>query len=220
VTVGAAVRFIDAVLEPVLDGADHAFEKGTISAVVTAEEDEDALLVKILAGLSRLREGRILVLEQDLGSLSRDGLDEVRRRVGIVFADGGLISNLKVLENVTLPLLYHSARSSGEIEKSAIAILERFGCREDLFALPGGLSTFKRRMVGFARVVSMEPEVVVYDRLADGFREEERDVFLRAALAFHGEMPERTTIFLTPNPASIAGAGPVPIVHLTKGRFE
>jgi phospholipid/cholesterol/gamma-HCH transport system ATP-binding protein len=220
VTAGAAVRFVDAVLEPVLDGANHAFEKGSVSAVITAGEDEDALLVKVLVGLSRLREGRILVLEHDLGAVSRGVLDEVRRRVGIVFPDGGLISNLKVLENVTLPLLYHSARSSGEIERRAIAILERFGCREDLFALPGGLSTFKRRMAGLARVVATEPEVVVYDRLADGLREEERDVFLRAALAFHGEMPERTTIFLTPNPASIAGAGPVPIVRLTKGRFE
>ena len=219
-TVGAAVRFTDAFLEPVLDGANHAFEKGTISAVVTAGEDEDALLVKVLVGLSRLREGRILVLEQDLGALSRDGLDEIRRRIGIVYPDGGLISNLKVLENVTLPLLYHTAMRSRDIERRAVATLERLGCGEDLFALPGGLSTFKRRMTGFARVVTMEPEVVFYDRLADGLQEEERDVFLRMALAFHGEMPGRTTIFLTSNPTTIAGAGPLKVVHLTKGRFE
>jgi phospholipid/cholesterol/gamma-HCH transport system ATP-binding protein len=220
VTVDAAVRFTDAFLEPILDGANHAFEKGTISAVVTAGEDEDALLVKVLVGLSRLREGRILVLEQDLGALSRVGLDEIRRRVGIVYPNGGLISNLKVLENVTLPLLYHSAMRSRDIERRAVATLERLGCGEDLFSLPGGLSTFKRRMTGFARVVAMEPEVVVYDRLADGLHEEERDVFLRMALEFHEEMPGRTTIFLTSIPTPIAGAGLLTVVHLTKGRFE
>jgi phospholipid/cholesterol/gamma-HCH transport system ATP-binding protein len=220
VTVDAAVRFTDAFLEPILDGANHAFEKGTISAVVTAGEDEDVLLVKVLVGLSRLREGRILVLEQDLGALSRVGLDEIRRRVGIVYPNGGLISNLKVLENVTLPLLYHSAMRSRDIERRAVATLERLGCGEDLFSLPGGLSTFKRRMTGFARVVAMEPEVVVYDRLADGLHEEERDVFLRMALEFHEEMPGRTTIFLTSNPTPIAGAGPLTVVYLTKGHFE
>ncbi len=219
-TTAAAVRFIDAVLEPVLDGASHTFGTGTISEIITEGEDQNTLLVKILTGLSPLRQGKIVVLEHDLASLSREGLNGVRRRLGIVYPNGGLISNLKVLENVTLPLLYHTSESGGEIDKRAVAILDRFGGREDLFKLPSGLSTFKRRMTGFARVIALDPEVVVYDRLTDGLHEEEVGLFLRTALAFHAEKSGRTTIFLTPHSRSIATDGLPAIVRLTKGRFE
>jgi phospholipid/cholesterol/gamma-HCH transport system ATP-binding protein len=218
-TMGAAVRFLDAVLEPILDGATHSFERGTISEVITAGEDENALLVKVLTGISLLREGKIVVLEHDLGTLSRDALNGVRRRIGIVYPNGGLLSNLKILENVTLPPLYHSAGSRQEIEQRAVAILERFGGEEDLLKLPAGLSIFKRRMTGFARVIVMDPEVVVFDRLAEGLHQEEKELFLRTAFAFHAERPGRTTIFLTPHTRSIAGDGPIAVVRLTKGRF-
>jgi hypothetical protein len=49
---------------------------------------------------------------------------------------------------------------------------------------------------------------------------EERELFLREAVAFHGEAPGRTTIFLTPHAGALAGAWTFPIVHLTRGQFE
>jgi len=216
----ATVRFIDAVLDPVLKGANYSFEPGTISAVVTAGEDVNALLVRVLTGLTRLQEGQVLVLGRDLGLLSRDGQDEVRRRIGIVYPDGGLISNLKVLENVTLPVLYHTGESSREIERRAIALLDRFGCREVLFELPGNLSASRRRRAGFARAFALEPEVIVYHWREGGLDMEERELFLREAVAFHGEALGRTSIFLTPHAGALAGAGTFPIVHLTRGQFE
>ncbi len=216
----AAVRFIDAVLDPVLKGANRSFEPGTISAVVTAGEDVNDLLVRVLTGLTHLQEGQLLVLGHNLGLLSREGLDAVRRRIGIVHPDGGLISNLKVLENVTLPLLYHTGESSREIGKRAIALLERFGCGEVLFELPGNLSASRRRRAGFARAFAPEPEVIVYHWREGGLDMEERELFLREAVAFHGEAPGRTTIFLTPHAGALGGAVTFPIVHLTRGRFE
>ncbi|MGZ9197224.1 MAG: ATP-binding cassette domain-containing protein [Candidatus Deferrimicrobiaceae bacterium] len=216
----SAVRFIDATLDPVLKGANRSFETGTISAVVTAGEDVNALLLRVLTGLTRLQEGQIHVLGHDLGLLSRDGQEEVRRRIGIVYPDGGLISNLKVLENVTLPLLYHTGESSREIENRAIALLDRFGCGEVLFELPGNLSASRRRRAGFARAFALEPELVVYHWREGVLDMEERELFLREAVAFHGEAPGRTTIFLTPHAGTLAGAGTFPIVHLTRGQFE
>jgi phospholipid/cholesterol/gamma-HCH transport system ATP-binding protein len=216
----AALRFDGAVLPPVLEGASHAFEKGTVSAIVVSGEDDSALLVRVMTGLARLREGAFSALGRDLGTLARDELDGVRRRIGIVHPDGGLISNLKVLENVTLPLLYHSSESSREIDERAIAILGRLGFRENLFELPGRLSTFRRRMTGFARVVAAEPEVAVYNRIDDGLRAEEWNVLLEAALAFHKGAPERTTVFLSSRTGSFEGAGPIAFVRLREGRFE
>jgi phospholipid/cholesterol/gamma-HCH transport system ATP-binding protein len=216
----APVRFIDAFLEPFLSGANRAFEAGSVSEIATGGEYECAFLVKVFAGLVRLHGGKIVLLGHDLGALSRDALGRIRSRMGIVHPGGGLISNLKVFENVTLPLLYHSSGSGREIGERAIAALERLGWKGNLFDLPGSLSTFQRRTAGFARVIAMDPEVVVYDRLVDGLYAEERDLFLRTAFAFHKEKAGRVTFFVTSRPGSITGDEPSKVVHLTKGRFE
>jgi phospholipid/cholesterol/gamma-HCH transport system ATP-binding protein len=216
----APVRFVDAVLEPLLSGANRAFEAGSVSEIVTGGEDECAFLVKVFTGLARLQGGKIILLGHDPGALSREELGGIRSRMGIVHPGGGLISNLKVFENVTLPLLYHSVGSGREIGERADASLERFGWKGDLFELPGRLSTFQRRVAGFARVIAMDPDVVIYDRFVDGLYAEERDLFLRTAFAFHKEKPGRVTLFVTSRAGSITGDEPSIVVHLTKGRFE
>ncbi len=216
----ASVRFIDAVLEPFLSGANRSFEAGSVSEIVTGGEDECAFFVKVCTGVARPQGGKIVLLGHELGALSRDALGRIRSRMGIVHPGGGLISNLKVLENITLPLLYHSAGNRREIGERAAASLDRFGWKESLFELPGRLSSFQRRVAGFARAIAIDPEVVVYDRLVDGLYAEERDLFLRTAFAFHKEKPGRVTIFVTARIGSITGDEPSTVVHLTKGRFE
>lgn len=216
----APVRFIDAVLEPLLSGANRSFEAGSVSEVVTGGEDECAFFVKVCVGVARLQGGKIILLGHEPGALSRDALGRIRSRIGTVHPGGGLISNLKVLENITLPLQYHSAGNRREIVERAVASLDRLGWKGDHFELPGRLSSFQRRAAGFARAIAMDPEVVVYDRLVNGLYAEERDLFLRTAFAFHKEKPGRVTIFVTSGAGSITGDEPSTVVHLTKGRFE
>lgn len=216
----AAVEFVDVVLGQGFRGTSRAFERGTVSAVITSRENENTLFTRAVTGLSRPESGRVHLLGQDLAGLSRDELNRLRPRIGIVKPDGGLISNLKVLENITLPLLYHSELSAEEIEDRALARLERLGYAGNVFELPGLLPVYEQRLAGLARTMAAEPDVAIYDRLLDGLQEEERTFFLRTAAAFHGERTGRTSIFLTPNPGSLAGIEGCGVVHLRKGRFE
>jgi phospholipid/cholesterol/gamma-HCH transport system ATP-binding protein len=216
----APVRFVDAVLDPILDGASRDFEGGSVSEIVAGGEEACALLVKALAGLHPLAGGKIVLLGQDPSGLSREGLCELRSRMGIFHRGGGLISNLKVVENVALPLLYHSAESAEEIMGRAAAALERAGYRGNLFELPGRLSAFQRAAAGFARVLAADPDVAVYDRLTSDLHEEEKEIFLREASAFHREKAGRVSIFLAARPGSIGGGEPRTVVNLRKGRFE
>ncbi|MEW6720852.1 MAG: ATP-binding cassette domain-containing protein [Thermodesulfobacteriota bacterium] len=215
----APVRFIDASLPPLLDGASRDFEEESVTQVVTGGEAECALLAKAIAGLAPLAGGRILLLGEDPAALSRKDACALRSRTAIFHAGGGLISNLKVVENVTLPLLYHSDEDTEAVWEKAVASLERAGYRGNLFELPGRLTSLQRRMVGFARALATDPEIAVYDRLADGLHAEERDALLRTALAFHGERPGRVTIFLSARPMPAAERDTMVTVHLTKGRF-
>ena len=215
----APVRLIDACLPPILDGASRDFGEGSVSEVVAGWEEACGLLLKALTGLRPLAGGKVALLGQDPAELSREELCALRFRVGVFHRGGGLISNLKVVENVTLPLLYHSSESAEGIAERAIASLERAGYRGNLFELPGRLSTFQRAAAGFARVLATDPDVAIFDRLTSDLHDEEKETLLRAAFAFHREKPGRTTIFLASRPGSIAREEPGTVVHLTKGRF-
>jgi len=213
------LRFVDAVLPPLLEGANRAFEGGSVTEVVAAGGEECALLVRAIAGLAPLRRGKIELLEKETELLSREEICTLRSRVGIVHAGGGLISNLKAVENVTLPLLYHSGESGGRIFERAVAALEQAGYRGDPFELPGRLSAYHRRAVGLARAIATDPELVVCDRLTEGLYAEEKEALLGAAFAFHREKPGRATIFLSTRAGTASGDPPPAVVQLTKGKF-
>lgn len=219
-TEGAALEFVDVVLEPAFHGATHAFGRGAMTALITSREDENGLFSRAVTGLSVPESGRILVLGEELARLSPAELRSLRGRIGVVHEDGGLLSNLKVLENVTLPVLYHSGRGTRDIEDGALALLERLGYQGNVFELPDLLPRYDRRLTGLARAMAADPEIAVYDRLLDGVPEEERAFLARTATAFHGEKEGRSSIFVTANPASLDGLPGLAIVHLRKGRFE
>jgi phospholipid/cholesterol/gamma-HCH transport system ATP-binding protein len=87
-----------------------------------------------------------------------------------VSSDGGLISNLRVGENLILPAAYHSGLLPESFEKKIVAMLEELGYDKAadnrlLAKLPADLSAFERRLVSFIRAAILEPAVIVYDSL-------------------------------------------------------
>src|SRR5260221_1578028 len=100
------------------------------------------------------------------------GLDELAP-LGVVAGDGGLIGNLKVWENLVLPVAYRGGAPLGELEARAAALFREFGILRARFAelcaaLPERLTAFERRLAGFVRAMLAEPEIMVYDALFDG----------------------------------------------------
>ena len=89
-------------------------------------------------------------------------------RVGWVAANGGLISNLKIWENVTLPLWYHTRREVAETEQSVIHWLGMLGLEQQEFsgfmaAPPSSIEIWQRKLAGLLRALVQLPEVLVAD---------------------------------------------------------
>ena len=89
-------------------------------------------------------------------------------RVGWVAANGGLINNLKVWENVTLPLWYHTRRDVAETEQSVQVWLEMLGleqeARAEFMASPlFALEPWQRKLAGLLRALVQMPRVMVVD---------------------------------------------------------
>lgn len=113
-------------------------------------------------GERRRRNGTVPVIWQPIGQ-SRAG------RVGWV-GNGGLVSNLKVWENVTLPLWYHTHRDAAETERSVEYWLEMLGLTADdwadfMAAAPSRLEPWQRKLAGLLRGLVQMPRVLVVDAM-------------------------------------------------------
>ncbi|MEE8185761.1 MAG: ATP-binding cassette domain-containing protein, partial [Thermodesulfobacteriota bacterium] len=65
-------------------------------------------LFRILSGVAKPKRGDVCLFGQAIGEISRRELDKLRERIGFISLNPNLISNLKVIENVALPILYHT----------------------------------------------------------------------------------------------------------------
>jgi predicted ABC-type transport system involved in lysophospholipase L1 biosynthesis ATPase subunit len=149
-----------------------------------------------------LDRGRAYRLVAD-DAVRSDIIDQLARTgsAALVPADGGLIGNLKVWENLALPLAWQAKSSYAEIEARARAILEPFGFAGERFAtlcraLPERLSRFEWRIVAFTRAMLIEPEVMIYDRLFEGLTQSQAEQARRLDAVFHLHFPFRTSIYL------------------------
>lgn len=115
-------------------------------------------------------------------------------RVGWVSANGGLISNLKVWENITLPLWYHHKHDVEETELTIIQYLGVLGLAQDMYeefmaALPDNIEIWQRKLAGMLRALLLKPRVLVVDEaLFDDVNERIKLCWIKAleAYASHG----------------------------------
>lgn len=196
------VEFHNITLGEILAGVSFSVESGTLCALITSNQDENDGIIRLVLGLETPDGGALNVLGDD--PAGPDRLSQ-RRRIGVVHPSGGLVSNLKVAENVALPLAYHSLLTEHELARRCASALQRVGYQGRPMELPGNLSLYCRRLVGQARAFIMEPELLVYNAVLGGLSEEERRRIVSNAVAFHRERPARTTLFLTSQPETMRG---------------
>jgi len=129
-------------------------------------------------------------------TMGTEQLHLLRQQIAIVPGNGGLVSNLKVWENMTLPVLYHSGRITAEEEKSALDYLATLGYSGNLMALPAHLSLHEKRVVALVRAFLTRPRVIVYSNCLDGMTSEQSELFIRLTQEFHAACEERISLYL------------------------
>lgn len=118
----------------------------------------------------------------------------------LVAADGGLLGNLKIDENLMLPLSYHGMATDSVEQR----IVELFGAcglneielRSMLVKVPSQLSLYQKRLVGFVRSALGNPRVMVYDSIWDGLSRAEIDRVRLFDEYFRRYSPAHTAVFV------------------------
>ncbi len=101
-------------------------------------------------------------------TLTEDGLDKVKKRIGMSFQSAALFDSMTVGENVALPLKEHTRLDKSVIDIVVKMKLEMVGLRGFEALMPSQLSGGMRKRVALARAIVMDPEIVFYDEPTAG----------------------------------------------------
>jgi phospholipid/cholesterol/gamma-HCH transport system ATP-binding protein len=147
----------------VLAGVDVEIARGSITAIMGPSGTGKTTLLRLLTGQVLADRGQVLVEGQDLARLSRREIYALRRRMGMLFQNGALLTDLDVFENVAFPLREHTKLPERLIRTIVLTKLHAVGLRGAANLYPQQLSGGMARRVALARAIAMDPALLIYD---------------------------------------------------------
>jgi D-methionine transport system ATP-binding protein len=135
-----------------LDGVDLRVNRGETFGIIGRSGAGKSTLIRSINALERVDSGRVIVNGQDLSGLDEDGLNRVRRNIGMIFQHFNLLSMKTVFENVELPLKL-AGQLRGPRADAVWRMLDMVGLRDKAAVYPAKLSGGQKQRVGIARAL-------------------------------------------------------------------
>ncbi len=152
----------------VLRGIDLHCLKGEITVIIGRSGGGKSVLLKHVIGLIKPDEGRVMIDDQDITRMSEYRLNQVRRKIGMLFQDAALFDSMTVGDNVAFPLHEHtglSRRQAREVVSEKLRLVGLSGIEDEI---PANLSGGMRKRVGLARAIALEPQILLFDEPTTG----------------------------------------------------
>lgn len=158
---------------PVLNDISFTVPHGKVFVIVGPSGSGKSTLLRAIAGLEPIQGGTI-AMNGDVIDTGKPGTEsagrsrrsvELRTRVGMVFQSYDLFPNKTVLGNITLAPMLVQKRNRQEVEREAIALLDRVGLADRKDSWPHELSGGQRQRVAICRALILHPEVLLFDEV-------------------------------------------------------
>jgi phospholipid/cholesterol/gamma-HCH transport system ATP-binding protein len=181
--------------------ASLALRPGERCRLLLASEADVTLFLRLVVGTARPESGTVALFGEVAARRSEARSLALLARIGLVWPGGGFVSNLKVWENILLPLWYHGDERAERREEEVLALLGRLGVGPDrvagfLAAMPASLPTRERRILGVARAMLPDAEAMIYAELFDGLDAATRALLLGETARHHERREGRATLFV------------------------
>lgn len=152
----------------VLRGVDLEVHEGESMVVIGGSGSGKTVLIKCIIGLMQPDEGKIYVDDLEISNLNEKGMNEVRKKFGMLFQWGALFDSMTVWENVGFGLRHQTRLKEEDIRRIASEKLALVGLRNVEDLMPSELSGGMRKRVSLARAIAIEPEILLYDEPTTG----------------------------------------------------
>lgn len=149
----------------VLRGVDLSVPAGSVVAIIGPSGSGKSTLLRCINRLEKIDSGEILLDGESITGLRGRALDQVRRRIGMVFQDFNLFPHRTVLDNVVLPQRVVHGMRRAEAVQHARVLLEQVGLVDKTDERPARLSGGQQQRVAIARSLAMKPEVMLFDEV-------------------------------------------------------
>ena len=198
-----------------LKDVDFDVHTGESLAVVGPSGSGKSTLLHVLALLTPLDSGRLLLASREVNARDHGTDHEIRRDYGLIFQDGKLIPSLSVLENVCVPLL-HQGTWPARQKTLACDMLERVGLAHRIHQRPNQLSGGEIIRTAIARALVLRPRIVLADEPTGNLDSHTGSEIANLLLGIAGE--DRALVMVTHNEALARRADR--IVHIEDGRCQ
>lgn len=146
----------------VLKGINLKVNDGEVVVLVGASGSGKSTFLRCLNLLAAPTSGSVLIDGVDITDPSVD-LNQIRRKVGMVFQSFNLFENMTVIENIKLAPKKLLHTSDAAAEKEARQLLKRVGLLDKADMMPKYLSGGQKQRIAIARALAMHPEAVLFD---------------------------------------------------------
>ncbi len=147
----------------VLDDVSFCVNSGETLCILGRSGVGKSVSLQMLMGFLKPDSGVIRVAGEDITSFDEKALQEIRRKVTMVFQNGALFDSISVGENVAFPLRERRELEEDQILQVSKGLLEMVGVAGMETLLPSDLSTGMKRSVAIARALAAQPEAILYD---------------------------------------------------------
>lgn len=147
----------------IFDGVDLDIQRGKITAIMGPSGTGKTTLLRLIGGQLRPQQGSVHVDGQQVASLRHAGLYQLRKRMGMLFQNGALLTDMNVYDNVAFPLREHTHLSEDMIRDLVLLKLHAVGLRGARELMPSELSGGMSRRVALARAIALDPMMMMYD---------------------------------------------------------
>jgi phospholipid/cholesterol/gamma-HCH transport system ATP-binding protein len=152
----------------VLDGVSLKINPQDRLVIMGQSGSGKSTILRLILGIFPPDAGSIFFKQFEITRLSRRKLQQVRRKIGMVYQYSALLSSRTVRDNVALPLEELTDKSREEIDKIVDEKLELVGMKDAKDQLPSELSGGMKKRVSIARALVMEPELILFDEPVAG----------------------------------------------------
>ncbi|MDD5070994.1 MAG: ABC transporter ATP-binding protein [Candidatus Omnitrophica bacterium] len=152
----------------IIDNISFDVYPGETFVIMGCSGSGKSTLLRLMTGYQAPEEGNIFINSRDISKISKQELDETRKKFGMVFQYSALLDSLSIEDNVALPLREHTDYDDNLIRIIVRMKLALIGLRGFEDHLPNEISGGMRKRAGLARAIALDPNIIFYDEPTSG----------------------------------------------------